>query len=84
MSAESRFPAMSKEVLVRVDGSAKKRTTLLPRRVGTFFTGGPDRAFRQQIGETGVGGADRADHAVGVDRDVQFVAERQDDRNNFV
>lgn len=39
VSAERRLPAMSKEVLVRVLGSAKKRTTLFPLRMGTFLTG---------------------------------------------
>jgi len=39
VSADRRLAAMSKEVLVRVEGSAKKRTTVLPRSVGTFFTG---------------------------------------------
>ena len=39
VSAERRLPAMSKEVLVRVLGSAKKRTTLFPLRIGTFLTG---------------------------------------------
>ena len=39
VSAERRLPATSKLVLVRVDGSAKKRMTLRPLRVGTFLTG---------------------------------------------
>jgi hypothetical protein len=37
LSADNLLAAMSKEVLVRVDGSAKKRTTLLPLRMGTFL-----------------------------------------------
>ena len=39
VSADSRLPATSKDVLVRVLASAKNSTTLLPLRVGTFFTG---------------------------------------------
>src|SRR3954469_7452609 len=37
-SADSRFAAISKVVRVRVDGSKKRLNTLLPRRIGTFFT----------------------------------------------
>ncbi len=37
-SAESRLPAISKLVRVRVDGSKKRFTMVRPRRVGTFFT----------------------------------------------
>src|SRR5581483_6980382 len=36
-SAESHFPAISNEVRVRVDGSRKRFTTVLPRRAGTFL-----------------------------------------------
>ena len=39
VSAERRLPAMSNEVLVRVEASAKKRITLLPFKMGTFLTG---------------------------------------------
>src|SRR5262245_49689392 len=38
-SAESRFPASSKLVRVRVDGSRNKLMTVLPRNVGTFLIG---------------------------------------------
>src|SRR5882724_296172 len=37
-SAESRLAAISKVVRVRVEGSKKRLKTLLPRRIGTFFT----------------------------------------------
>src|SRR4051812_5973972 len=37
-SAESRFAAISKVVRVRVEGSKNRLNTLLPRRIGTFFT----------------------------------------------
>src|SRR3954467_11395700 len=37
-SAESRLAAISNVVRVRVDGSKKRLKTLLPRRIGTFFT----------------------------------------------
>src|SRR3972149_8057061 len=37
MSAESHFPAISKEVRVRVEGSRKRLTTVFPRRAGTFL-----------------------------------------------
>src|SRR3954468_183089 len=37
-SAERRFAAISKVVRVRVEGSKKRLKTLLPRRIGTFFT----------------------------------------------
>src|ERR1700716_1325312 len=37
-SAESRLAAISKVVRVRVEGSKNKLNTLLPRRIGTFFT----------------------------------------------
>src|SRR5437762_9806838 len=36
-SAESRLPAISKEVRVRVEGSKKRLMTVRPRSVGTFF-----------------------------------------------
>jgi hypothetical protein len=36
-SAERRFSASSNDDRVRVDGSTKKFTTVLPRRVGTFL-----------------------------------------------
>ena len=36
-SAERRFPAISKEVRVRVEGSKKRLMTVRPRSVGTFF-----------------------------------------------
>ena len=39
VSADRRFAATSKLVLVRVEFSTKKRMTVLPLRVGTFFTG---------------------------------------------
>lgn len=39
VSALIRLAAISKESLVRVDGSRKRLTTVLPRRVGTFFMG---------------------------------------------
>jgi len=39
MSAESRLAASSNDVRVRVDGSRKKRTTVRPRRAGTFLMG---------------------------------------------
>jgi hypothetical protein len=38
VSADSLLPAMSKDNFVLVEGSAKKRTTLLPFKTGTFFT----------------------------------------------
>src|SRR5258705_5556529 len=37
-SADRRFAAISKVVRVRVEGSKKRLNTLLPRRIGTFFT----------------------------------------------
>src|ERR1700741_5664746 len=37
-SAESRLAAISKVVRVRVEGSKNRLNTLLPRRIGTFFT----------------------------------------------
>src|SRR5258706_13603936 len=37
-SAERRFAAISKVVRVRVEGSKNRLKTLLPRRIGTFFT----------------------------------------------
>ena len=37
VSALIRLAAISKDNLVRVDGSKKRLTTVLPRRVGTFF-----------------------------------------------
>src|SRR5436190_8186926 len=37
-SADKRFAASSKDVLVRVDASKKRLMTVLPRRAGTFFT----------------------------------------------
>src|ERR1043165_2322580 len=37
-SAERRLAAISKVVRVRVEGSKKRLKTLLPRRIGTFFT----------------------------------------------
>src|SRR3954471_8462824 len=37
-SADRRLAAISKVVRVRVDGSKKRLKTLLPRRIGTFFT----------------------------------------------
>src|SRR4051812_47500225 len=37
-SADSRLAAISNVVRVRVDGSKKRFKTLLPRRIGTFFT----------------------------------------------
>lgn len=37
-SAESRFAAASNEMRVRVESSKKRLTTVLPRRVGSFFT----------------------------------------------
>src|SRR3989338_3288128 len=39
ISALMRFAASSNEVRVLVDGSKKKRTTVWPRSVGTFFIG---------------------------------------------
>jgi hypothetical protein len=36
-SAESLFAAASKEILVRVESSAKRFTIVLPRNVGSFF-----------------------------------------------
>ena len=36
-SADRRFSAISKEERVRVEGSTKKFTTVLPRSVGTFL-----------------------------------------------
>ena len=38
-SAESRLPAISKDVLVRVEASKNKLMTDLPRNVGTFLMG---------------------------------------------
>jgi hypothetical protein len=38
-SADSRFPAISKDVRVRVEDSKKRLMTVLPRRVGTFLIG---------------------------------------------
>ena len=38
-SADSRFPAISNDVRVRVDASKKRLITVLPRKVGTFFMG---------------------------------------------
>src|SRR5687767_13750746 len=37
-SADRRFAAISNVVRVRVDGSKNRLKTLLPRRIGTFFT----------------------------------------------
>src|SRR5262245_56284236 len=37
-SAESRLAAISNVVRVRVEGSKNRLNTLLPRRIGTFFT----------------------------------------------
>src|SRR3954463_11979103 len=37
-SADRRLAAISKVVRVRVDGSKNRLNTLLPRRIGTFFT----------------------------------------------
>src|SRR3954463_2637405 len=37
-SAERRLAAISNVVRVRVDGSKNRLNTLLPRRIGTFFT----------------------------------------------
>ena len=37
VSALIRLAAISKDNRVRVDGSKKRLTTVLPRRVGTFF-----------------------------------------------
>src|SRR5258708_1854003 len=37
-SADRRFAAISKVVRVRVEGSKNRLNTLLPRRIGTFFT----------------------------------------------
>ena len=38
-SADNRFPAISKEVRVRVEASKNKLMTVLPRSVGTFLMG---------------------------------------------
>jgi len=38
-SADSRCAAISNETRVRVEGSKKRLTTVLPRSVGTFLTG---------------------------------------------
>ena len=38
-SAESRFPAISNDVRVRVDASKKRLMTVFPRSVGTFLMG---------------------------------------------
>jgi len=38
-SADSRFPAISNDVRVRVDASKKRLMTVLPRSVGTFLIG---------------------------------------------
>src|SRR3989339_557116 len=45
VSAESRLAAVSKESLVLVEGSWKKRTMVFPLRVGTFFTGRSEISF---------------------------------------
>ena len=37
VSADSRFSANSKEMRVRVEGSKKRLTIVLPRRTGTFL-----------------------------------------------
>src|SRR5262249_15600181 len=41
-SADNRFPAISKDVRVRVDASKNRLITVLPRRVGTFLIGRVD------------------------------------------
>src|SRR5262245_17477371 len=38
-SADNRLPAISKEVLVRVEASKKRLMTVFPRRAGTFLMG---------------------------------------------
>ena len=38
-SADSRFPAISNDVRVRVDASKKRLMTVFPRNVGTFLIG---------------------------------------------
>src|SRR5215471_20435332 len=38
-SADSRLPAISKDVRVRVEASKKRLMTVFPRRVGTFLMG---------------------------------------------
>src|SRR6266511_597814 len=44
-SAESRFPAISNEVRVRVEGSKKRLMIVLPRNVGTFLIGRVDTSW---------------------------------------
>ena len=46
-SAESHFPAISKEVRVRVDGSRNRFTTVFPRRAGTFLISRPAISFME-------------------------------------
>ncbi|CAB4678338.1 unannotated protein [freshwater metagenome] len=41
-SADKRFAADSKEILVLVESSKKRFTTVRPRNVGSFFTGPSD------------------------------------------
>ncbi len=45
-SADNRFAAASKEILVRVESSANKLTIVFPRNVGNFFIGPSDALER--------------------------------------
>ena len=48
-SADSRFPAISKEVRVRVEASKKRLIMVFPRKRGNFFYG-TGRNFLQSLG----------------------------------